>query len=59
MIGAGATILPNVRIGAGAIVSAGSLVRKHVPDGTLVVGNPAVAKPFNPLRSSLNVEDGE
>ncbi len=59
VIGAGATILPNVRIGAGAIVSAGSLVRKHVPDGTLVVGNPAVAKPFNPLRSSLNVEDGE
>jgi len=59
VIGAGATILPNVRIGEGAIVSAGSVVRKHVPDGTLVVGNPAVPKPFNPLRSSLNVEDGE
>jgi sugar O-acyltransferase (sialic acid O-acetyltransferase NeuD family) len=59
MIGAGATILPDIRIGENAIVSAGSVVRKHVPDGGFVVGNPAVARPFNALRSSLNVEDGE
>lgn len=59
VIGAGATILPNVRIGAGAIVSAGAVVRKHVADGTLVIGNPAVVRPFNPRISSLNVEDGE
>jgi sugar O-acyltransferase (sialic acid O-acetyltransferase NeuD family) len=59
MIGAGSTILPNVRIGENAIVSAGSVVRKHVPDGGFVVGNPAVVKPFNVRRSSLDMEDGE
>lgn len=59
VIGAGAVILPNVRIGAGSIVSAGAVVRKHVPDGTLVIGNPAEERRFNPRISSLNVEDGE
>lgn len=59
VIGAGAVVLPNVRIGAGSIVSAGAVVRKHVPDGTLVIGNPAVERRFNPRISSLNVEDGE
>lgn len=59
LVGAGATVLPHVRIGEGAIVSAGAVVRKHVRDGTLVVGNPAVPHRFNPLRSSLAVEDGE
>ena len=59
LIGAGAVVLPNVRIGAGAIVSAGAVVRKHVPDGTLVVGNPATPHRFNPLTSSLAIEDGE
>lgn len=59
MIGAGSTILPNVRIGENAIVSAGSVVRKHVPDGAFVVGNPAMVKPFNVRRSTLDVEDGE
>ena len=59
MIGAGAIILPNVRIGENVIVSAGSLVRKHVPDGAFVIGNPAVERPFNRRRSSLNIEDGE
>jgi len=59
MIGAGAVVLPNMRIGAGALVSAGAVVRKHVADGTLVVGNPATPHRFNPLKSSLAVEDGE
>jgi sugar O-acyltransferase (sialic acid O-acetyltransferase NeuD family) len=59
VIGAGAIVLPNVRIGAGAIVSAGAVVRKHVADGTLVIGNPALPHRFNPLKSSLAVEDGE
>ena len=59
MIGAGATILPNVRIGADAIVSAGSVVRKHVAEGAFVVGNPAVVRRLNVNRSALNVEDGE
>lgn len=35
------TILPNVEIGINAIVAAGSVVSKKVPDYTLVQGNPA------------------
>ena len=40
MIGANSTILPGVTIGDGAIVSAGTLVHKHVPPGSFVGGNP-------------------
>jgi UDP-2-acetamido-3-amino-2,3-dideoxy-glucuronate N-acetyltransferase len=40
-IGGGSRILPGVRIGARAVVGAGSVVTKDVPAGTLVVGNPA------------------
>ena len=40
-IGANATILPGVIIGKFAMVGAGAVVTKDVPDNTLVVGNPA------------------
>lgn len=40
-IGANATILPGIEIGNGAIVGAGSVVTKNVPDYAIVVGNPA------------------
>ncbi|AAS44165.1 MULTISPECIES: acyltransferase [Bacillus] len=40
MIGANTTILPGVKIGDGAIVSAGTLVHKDVPSGAFVGGNP-------------------
>lgn len=40
-IGAGAVILPGLRIGQGAMVGAGSVVTKDVPDGAVVRGNPA------------------
>lgn len=40
-IGIGATVLPVVRIGYGAIVDAGSVVTKDVPAMTIVAGNPA------------------
>jgi acetyltransferase-like isoleucine patch superfamily enzyme len=40
-IGANATILPGVVIGENALVGAGSVVVDNVPDGTVVVGNPA------------------
>ncbi len=59
MIGAGAVILPDLRIGAGAVVAAGSVVRAHVKAGSLVAGNPARVRPFDPVRSSLNTPQGE
>lgn len=40
-IGANATLLPNIVIGEKAVVGAGSVVTKDVPDGKVVVGNPA------------------
>jgi UDP-2-acetamido-3-amino-2,3-dideoxy-glucuronate N-acetyltransferase len=40
-IGTGAVILPGVTIGVRAIVGAGAVVTKDVPDGAVVVGNPA------------------
>ena len=40
-IGANATILPGITIGAKAMVGAGAVVTKDVPGNTLVVGNPA------------------
>jgi serine acetyltransferase len=42
-IGPGAIILPNVVIGHGAVVTAGSVVSQSVPPMTVVQGNPAVA----------------
>lgn len=40
-VGSGATILCGVSIGERAIVGAGSVVTKDVPDGAIVAGNPA------------------
>jgi acetyltransferase-like isoleucine patch superfamily enzyme len=40
-VGSGATILCGVTIGERAIVGAGSVVTKDVPDGAVVAGNPA------------------
>jgi acetyltransferase-like isoleucine patch superfamily enzyme len=40
-IGAGATILPGVNVGENAVVAAGSVVTKDVPNNTLVAGIPA------------------
>ena len=50
MIGAGAqvgvnvTILPFVRIGAGALIGAGSVVTRDIPAGVVAFGNPAVPR---------------
>ena len=41
-VGPGAIILPNVVIGYGAVVTAGSVVTRSVPPMTVVQGNPAV-----------------
>ena len=40
-IGSGATILPNIVIGENALVGAGSVVTKDVPNNAVVAGNPA------------------
>ncbi|MGW8565203.1 CatB-related O-acetyltransferase [Isoptericola sp. NPDC055881] len=50
--GHGATVLPGVRIGHGAIVAAGSVVTKDVPDYGVVGGNPARL-----LRTRYDAED--
>jgi serine acetyltransferase len=41
-VGPGVIILPNVVIGRGAVVAAGSVVTRSVPPMTVVQGNPAV-----------------
>jgi len=45
-IGAGAVVLPGVTIGRWAMVGAGAVVTRDVPDHTLVSGNPARARGF-------------
>jgi UDP-2-acetamido-3-amino-2,3-dideoxy-glucuronate N-acetyltransferase len=40
-IGAGAIILPGITIGRNAVVGAGSVVTRSIPDGETWVGNPA------------------
>ncbi len=40
-IGANATILPGIIVGARAMVGAGSVVTRDVPPGAIVAGNPA------------------
>jgi acetyltransferase-like isoleucine patch superfamily enzyme len=42
-IGVNVTLLPYVTIGRGAIIGAGSVVTRDVPDGMIAYGNPAVA----------------
>ncbi len=41
IIGANAVLIPGVRIGARALVGAGSVVTKDVEPGAIVAGNPA------------------
>lgn len=45
-IGANAVILPGTEIGEWALIGAGSVVTKNVPDYGLVFGNPAILKGF-------------
>ncbi|MGS3161960.1 MULTISPECIES: DapH/DapD/GlmU-related protein [Aeromonas] len=40
-IGANATLLPGITVGRHAMVGAGAVVTKDVPDYAVVVGNPA------------------
>jgi len=58
-VGLGAIILPNVVIGQGSIVAAGSVVTKSVPPMTMVQGNPAVAiaRIGIPLREDVSIKE--
>ena len=58
-IGPGVIVLPNVTIGHGAVVSAGSVVSRSVPPQTLVQGNPAkpVARCGVSLGGGVSYED--
>lgn len=47
MVGANVTILPGVVIGNHAIVGAGSVVSKDVPDHSICYGNPLVIRSRN------------
>ncbi len=44
-IGVNVTILPFVRIGAGALIGAGSVVTRDVPAAVVAFGNPAMPAP--------------
>jgi maltose O-acetyltransferase len=39
-VGGAALILPGVRIGSRAVIGAGSVVTRDVPDGVFAAGNP-------------------
>jgi sugar O-acyltransferase (sialic acid O-acetyltransferase NeuD family) len=44
LVGVGAVLLPGVVVGRRCTVGAGAVVTKDVPDGAIVVGNPARAR---------------
>jgi acetyltransferase-like isoleucine patch superfamily enzyme len=58
-IGPGVIVLPNVTIGRGAVVAAGSVVTRSVPAMTIVQGNPAVpvARCGIPLRPDVTQKE--
>lgn len=56
-IGSNSTILPGVTIGDNAVIGAGSVVTKDVPDNMIAVGNPAhVIRSIDENRSVSNNE---
>ncbi len=58
-VGCNVTILPNVVIGEGSLVGAGSVVVRDVPPRSVVVGNPArVLKAVDDLRCPTGRVDG-
>ena len=59
IVGPGAIVLPNVTIGCGSIVTAGSVVTTSVPTMTMVQGNPAkpIARIGVPLRMDVSLKE--
>jgi amino acid adenylation domain-containing protein len=58
-VGPGVIVLPNVRIGAGAVIAAGSVVSSDIPAMTYARGNPArvLARCGLPLTGSVSYAD--
>ncbi len=54
-IGANATILPDIEIGEGAMVAAGSVVTKNIPPWSLAVGAPAIIRELPENLKTLNL----
>jgi acetyltransferase-like isoleucine patch superfamily enzyme len=53
-LGTGVIVMPNITIGVGAVVGAGSVVTKDVPDFTVVAGNPAqIIRRIEPSRRQI------
>jgi serine O-acetyltransferase len=48
IIGAGATLLGAIRIGADSVVGAGAVALHDAPAGSLVIGVPAIVRPRTP-----------
>jgi acetyltransferase-like isoleucine patch superfamily enzyme len=59
VLGPGVIVLPNVTIGRGAIVTAGSVVTKSVPPKTMAQGNPArpIARVEVPLGMDVSMKE--
>jgi acetyltransferase-like isoleucine patch superfamily enzyme len=53
-VGANSTILPDVRVGEGAMVAAGALVTRDVPPWSLAIGVPAVIRELPEELRGLN-----
>lgn len=51
-IGANATLIPGVVIGEGALVAAGAIVTRDVPEHMMAIGSPAKIKPLPKRLSS-------
>lgn len=52
-IGAGAVVLPGLRLGRNAMIGAGSVVTRSVPPNAIVVGNPARIVGYVDARSDV------
>jgi serine O-acetyltransferase len=52
-IGANATLVGQITIGNNVLIVSNSFVNRDVPDNSLVVGNPAIIKPFNKINQYI------